>query len=135
MATKSPKTVSVADYLAKAIDLSGLTQRELAAAVGYPKPNVISMMKLGQTKIPMEKVPVFARALGLDPAHFTRLAMREYMPDVWEALESVFGESLTDRERRFVEILRETDPSGELQLDPLVVARVKDALRNGGETA
>ena len=84
------------------------------------------MMKLGQTKIPVEKVPAFAKALGLDPAHFTRLAMREYMPDVWEALEGVFGKSLTDRERQFVEILREADSSGELQLDAPLVTRVNE---------
>jgi hypothetical protein len=129
MAKKGSKAVSVAEYLEKAIDFSGLTQRELAEAVGYTKPNIISMMKLGQTKIPIEKVPAFAKALGVDRAHFMRLVLQEYMPVVWDTVQSVMGEMLTDRERKWLELLREVDPGAELNLDTTTIASVREALR------
>ena len=36
---------TVADYFEMAIRLSGKSQREIAKAAGYSKPNIISMMK------------------------------------------------------------------------------------------
>ena len=98
--------MSVAERLEKAIEESGKSQREIAAEVGYPRPNVLSMMKQGQTKIPLEKAPLLARACGLDPADFTRHAMQEYMPAVWETLAATFGESLTPAERRCLSAYR-----------------------------
>ena len=123
------KNMTVAEYLSKAIELSGKTQREIAVAVGYTKPNIISMMRLGQTKIPIDRIPAFAAALGVDPAHFTRIAMREYMPEVWGVLTEVFGESVTNREKRLLEVLREEDPDAEIVLDTACLTKLRDTLR------
>lgn len=57
---------SVADYFEMAIRLSGKSQREISKAAGYSKPNIISMMKTGQTKIPVEKIPALAAAMGIE---------------------------------------------------------------------
>ena len=97
------KKLTVAEYLKKALELSGLTQRELAEKVGYPKQNVISMMTLGQTKVPLDKIPLFAKALGVDPSFMMRVALQEYTPNSWEAIKTAFGDALTDREKRWVE--------------------------------
>ncbi|KPQ26470.1 MAG: hypothetical protein HLUCCO06_16280 [Halomonas sp. HL-93] len=81
----TPKT-NVAEYLETAIRLSGKTQREIAKAAGYTKPNVISMMKKGQTKIPIEKIPALAAAASIEAAPFLRLALQEYMPETWHVI-------------------------------------------------
>ena len=99
--------MSVAERLEKAIEASDKSQREIAAKVGYTRPNVLSMMKLGQTKVPIEKAPLMAEACGMDPADFTRHVMQEYHPAVWEVLAETFGESLTPAERRCLEAFRE----------------------------
>lgn len=125
--TKTDLTVS--EYLTKAIELSGKTQREIAREVGYPKPNVISMMKQGQTKVPIEKAPLFAKACGVDPAFFLRLVLQEYFPDAWVAIHKTFGEALTVNERALVEAYRETAPSDEIEVDVIAASRVKDALK------
>ena len=121
--------LTVAEYLTKAIELSGRTQREIAREVGYPKPNVISMMKQGQTKVPIEKAPLFAKACGVDPAFFLRLVLQEYFPDAWAAIFKTFGETLTANEMAMVEAYRETAPSDEIEVDFVVASRVKDALK------
>lgn len=77
---------TVASHLEKAIALSGKTQREIAAKVGYANPNVISMMKQGQTKVPIEKIPALAAATGTAPGPFLALALKEYMPEAWNVL-------------------------------------------------
>ena len=51
-----------AEYLAKAIRLSGNTQREIAQEIGLPRPNSLSMMKLGTCKVPIERIPALAKA-------------------------------------------------------------------------
>lgn len=98
-----PKSVSASDYLSRAIELSNKTQREIALAAGYDKPNVLSMMKTGVTKIPLGKAPVLAKACGVDPKVMLRVVMMDYYPDVWEVLAEPFEtEMLTDEERKLI---------------------------------
>ncbi|MGZ9053126.1 MAG: helix-turn-helix domain-containing protein [Rhodoplanes sp.] len=60
--------------------ISGVkSQREIAAELGYERPNIISMMKRGETKLPLDKVPALAKALHVDPAHLFRLALEQQM--------------------------------------------------------
>lgn len=122
------KPITVAAFLTKMIELSGKSQREVAQDVGYTKPNVVSMMKQGQTKVPLEKAPLFAKACGVDPAAFTRLVMQEYWPDAWKALHETFGESLTTNERRLVEAYREICEGGDRPVDEKVVAALRAVL-------
>lgn len=122
------RTTTAAEYLAKAIELSNKSQREIAQAAGYAKPNVLSMMKLGQTKIPIDKVPALARACGVDPSAFMRIVLREYLPETWAVINETVGEPLTRNERRLVETYREVAPDGDLDIDPTVAFKVKEAL-------
>lgn len=124
-----PKKTTVAEHLVKALEFSGRTQREIAEEIGYQKSNIISMMRAGQTKVPIEKIPPMAKALGVDPVLFVRIALQEYLPAVWETMTTTFGESLTEQERRFLEILREADPNGEIAIDTTLQVRIADELR------
>ena len=80
----------------------GLTNRELAEAVGYSNFNVISMIKNGKTKLPTNKVGEFAKALKLDPIWLYRLAMSEYMPGALASIEECFGPLITSNEQCLV---------------------------------
>lgn len=87
MVTNSPTAI----YFARAIEVSGLTQKEIACRSGLPKPNVISMMKRGETKIPLARIPDLARAVGVEPQEFLATAMAEYQPEVWQVLRANFS--------------------------------------------
>ena len=52
------------------------------------------MIKQGKTKLPVNKVGPLAKALGVDPVHLLRLTMAEYMPETWETIEDIVGQSL-----------------------------------------
>jgi len=114
---------AAAEYLRKQIDaLAGIkTQREIALEAGYEKPNVISMMKTGQVRIPLDKVPALAKAIHVDPAYLFRLVMMEYWPDRADAVAQIFGTVTTANEREIIVRIREltnnTDPALTEKLD------------------
>ena len=97
------KKMTVAEYLGHAIYLSGKTQKEVASEAGFNKPNVLSMMKQGLTKVPIYSIPALARACNVDPVYFVRLAMAEYHPEIWEVISKSFGETLTEEELALVQ--------------------------------
>ena len=120
--------LTVAEYLTKAIELSGKTQREVAQEVGYPKPNVVSMMKQGQTRVPLEKAPLFARACGVDPTFFLRLVLDEYHPEAARVIRDTIGEPLTKNEQDLVAIYRRAAPNGDIEITPAREQAIRQAL-------
>jgi transcriptional regulator with XRE-family HTH domain len=108
----------MAHYLTKRIDaLSGIkNQREIAAEIGYDKPNMISMFKRGETKVPLDKIPLLAKALQVDPAHLFRLAMEQQWPGMKAVVDEIFKNIASDNEtenllKPWREITKERDPS------------------------
>lgn len=125
--------LTVAEYLTKAIELSGKTQREVAREVGYDKPNVVSMMKQGQTKVPIEKAPLFAKACGVDPAFFLRLVLEEYHQPAWEMIRDTIGDPLTENERRLLAVYRRAAPNGDIEITPARADAILEALDASAE--
>lgn len=111
---------AVADLVAKMIDESGRTQAEIAAKTGFPKPNVLSMIRHGHTRLPLDRAPALARACGKDPVHLLRTALAEYHPAVWRVLVDAFGEPLTAVEAQLVGVYRAIAPAGDLPVDVLL---------------
>jgi len=83
--------LSVADHLTRLIERSPKIQREIALEAGYDHPNIISMFKMGNTKVPIEAVPGLAKALDEDPAVLLRLVLFEYSPKALEVIERHLG--------------------------------------------
>ena len=77
-----------ARMIADAIEASGRTQREIADEMGLTRSNIISMLKSGEMQMPIERIPAFSRATGIDPLALTRVAMTEYMPETWKVLSA-----------------------------------------------
>ncbi len=86
-----------ARFLTSAIQASGLSQVEIAKRSGYQRPNVISMMKKGQCKVPIARIPALARACGADEWVFLETALKEYHPEVWGTIRHYLLPSLQAR--------------------------------------
>ena len=99
-----PKKVAL--VLATLIDGSGKTRKEIASAIGLDKPNMISMLRSGDTKLPLARLGSFAQAVGTDPVALLKLCLREYYPDVWEAINLHLKAAITPDELRMVRALR-----------------------------
>jgi transcriptional regulator with XRE-family HTH domain len=115
---------SIAIYISKQIhNLKGVkTQREIAAEVGYDKPNMISMLKTGDTKVPLEKIPLLAKALNVDPAHLFRLALEQYWPGLTSTIAEIFGTLATSNEEsifltKWRAATGNTDPAPNARID------------------
>jgi predicted XRE-type DNA-binding protein len=76
-----------AKFLSNAIESSCLSQRMIADRIGYPNPNVISMMKKGVTKVPINRIPQLAKVCGVDERAFLKIALSEYQPETWEVIQ------------------------------------------------
>ena len=98
--------MTVAEFVAAKIDAGQLNQKKIADALGYPRPNVVSMMKLGQMKIPLGKIDPLAKAIGADPAELMRMTLFEYMPESLEAIEGIFGLVPSPGEQQVLKELR-----------------------------
>ena len=110
------RKITVAAYIEQQIALSDKSQKDIAETMGYDKPNVLTMIKQGKTKLPINKVGPLAKALGVDPVHLLRLTLTEYLPDTWEALSELIGDSLlTKHERRILQVVR--DAAGGVDVD------------------
>ncbi len=117
----------VAMYLDKQIEaLKGVkTQREIAAEIGYEKPNMISMFKRGEVKVPLDKIPALAKALHVDPGHLFRLAQEQYWPALGGTIAEIFGRVVTANEEEIlINPWRDATKNG----DPEPDARIKGAV-------
>lgn len=102
------------------------TQKEIAHEAGFVNGNLISMMKSGASKIPLDRVPALARALETDPAHLMRLALEQAIGRTASvAVLETFGTPTTLNERAWLDEIR--DASG--STDPKLTARSRMALR------
>ncbi|MEY8689670.1 MAG: hypothetical protein AB9M53_07305 [Leptothrix sp. (in: b-proteobacteria)] len=120
--------LTVSKYLEVAFAQCGKSQTTIAKELGYSKPNILSMFKLGVTKVPLEVVGPLAKALGIDPAFFFSLVMREYRPDTYSAIEDFLssGSMLTRSELKLVHLMREEFSGGEVDLDD---PRIEESMR------
>jgi hypothetical protein len=100
-------TLPVAAYLTLKIAESGKTNSEIAEVLGYPRPNVIAMMKTGSMRLPINKVVSMARCIDVDPVFLLEKVITESSPEMWDGLKSVIGDRLISRkELKLVEFVR-----------------------------
>ncbi len=83
---KASKARSVAEFVTQAIAATGKTQLEVAREAGFDKPNVITMIKQGSTKLPIPRVKAMARALEVEPLVLLKLCLKEYHPEMYDVL-------------------------------------------------
>lgn len=97
---------STAATLAAAIEASPLTQREIAERAGFNNPNILSMLKSGETRVPLDRIPALAQALDICEKNFLMRAIEEYHPNVYRVLVDVLGLPLNNDELEILSMFR-----------------------------
>lgn len=102
------------------------TQKEVAREVGFLNANMLSLLKSGANKVPLDRVPALAKALEADPAYLMRLSLEQSVGvTAANAIVEVFGTPVSENERGWLEEIRDaTDHS-----DPRLTTRSRVALR------
>lgn len=121
---------AIAVYLTKQIEaLSGVkSQREIAYEVGYEKPNIISMLKRGETKVPLDKVPALAKALHVDPAHLFRLALEQHSPQLAKIYQQIVGYTVTENEFELIDKIRQLTKNTDPKFSAAQLRQIKEIL-------
>ena len=91
-------------WLKEARDTAGLSQRELAAAVGIEYYTFISQLESGRGRVPADRYAAFAKALHIEPREFA-ITMMKYNDPITYNL--VFGDQPVVKEPTTVERLEE----------------------------
>ncbi len=102
------------------------TQAEIASEAGFANANMMSFLKTGRNKVPLDRVPSLAKALEVDPAFLMRLALDQSVGSTAaKAITEIFGTPTTENERGWLTELRDASDNS----DPRLAARSRAALR------
>jgi transcriptional regulator with XRE-family HTH domain len=102
------------------------TQAEIAAEAGFVSPNMVTMIKQGANKLPIDRVPALAKALDVDPALLLRLALEQSEGSTAAAaIFEIIGQPITKNEMAWIIEIR--DASGDT--DPRLTSRAAAAIR------
>ena len=117
MTTKQTTLSPTAQFFERALSFSSTTQKEIAKLAGFPMPNAISMMKTGEMKVPIERIPALSNAMGINPSDFLATALKEYQPEVWEVINNTFGTYIGSAELDLVILYRLANSKGHIELN------------------
>jgi hypothetical protein len=101
------KTTSrVARFISERIELTGQRQTDIAKKAGFGMPNIITMIKQGKTRLPVDKIWPMAIALETDPVALLHLCLQEYHPELWKSYAPYLENTVTKDESRLIAALR-----------------------------
>jgi transcriptional regulator with XRE-family HTH domain len=130
---KMPKKPYADTRLARFIDKRVLelrpkkSQIEIAIDSGFVSVNMLSMLKKGSSKLPIDRVPSLARALEVDPAYLLRLTLEQAKGDtIAQALVEIMGTPVTGNELGWLQEIR----SASDHTDPRMTGRNRAAIRS-----
>ena len=125
MATTAPSAPiesQLANYAVKDIlkvrmkDLD-LKNTDLQLALGYPRPNVIAMMRVGGMRLPASKAVITAKLLHIDPKFLLGKVIAENDHELWAEICAEMNTALvTDHEMALISMVREAKAGYDLNL-------------------
>ncbi|MDP3262093.1 MAG: XRE family transcriptional regulator [Tabrizicola sp.] len=121
------KDSDLAQFIAKGVlELRPKMQADIAAEAGFVNGNYLSMLKAGNSKLALDRVPALAAALECDPALLMRLALEQAVGSTAAlALREILGTPVSANERLWLAEIR--DAAG--QIDPRPTARARATIR------
>jgi transcriptional regulator with XRE-family HTH domain len=127
MSTTPYKNSDLAQFITKRVlELRPRTQAEIAAEGGFVNANYLSMLKTGNSKLALDRVPALATALECDPALLMRLALEQAVGSTAaQALQEILGTPVSANERLWLAEVR--DAAG--NIDPRPTSRARAAIR------
>ncbi|MFN5997326.1 MAG: XRE family transcriptional regulator [Paracoccaceae bacterium] len=127
MSTTPYKDSALAQFVARRVlELRPRTQADIASTAGFVNANFISMLKIGTSKLALDRVPALAAALECDPALLMRLALEQAVGSTAAlALQEILGTPVSANERLWLAEIR--DASG--HIDPRPTARARATVR------
>ena len=129
---KTGETFALAEWFNKNVDhLTDLTNEELAAKLGYTRPNIISMWRTGRTKIPLDRLAPLCDLLKVDLAYLLPLWIEQYGGAEANArVLKVLRNTVSDSEMALVETVRQVTAGRDFTLKADALEKLGDAIEN-----
>jgi transcriptional regulator with XRE-family HTH domain len=70
---------------------AGLTQRNIAKALGYSTPQFVSNWERGQSRPPLNKISKIAKLIGVDPNELFELVLEATVSEVTKGIKKKFN--------------------------------------------
>lgn len=103
------------------------TQAEIAGEAGFPNANMMTHLKNGRNKVPLDRVPSLAKALEVDAAMLMRLALDQAVgATAAKAITEIFGTPVTVNECGWLTEIRDASDNS----DPRLTGRSRAVLRS-----
>lgn len=97
----------VHELIAFHADRLELSNGDLVSRLGYNNPSIASMLKSGSMKLPIDKVGLAARALGIDPLYLARCIDNESKFNLAPMLEAIANRiAITENEEKLIKAMR-----------------------------
>ncbi len=155
--SRRTREASVADLITKSVDSArnkGATLHELAERCNLVRPNsktsspVISMLKSGNMRLPVDKIPFVSEGLGIDMNDLIYAFLRESVEAVsmrlgetdgpknyersWGKMSKSLKNNYRRREEPMIKIFREMEKEigYELQIDDDFAEKLRELIRN-----
>lgn len=128
MAKKPYENTRLAKYLGqRVLELKPKkTQSDIASEAGFVSANMLTMLKQGANKVPLDRVPALAKALECDPAWLLRLALEQAEGGTAAAaIFEIVGQPITRNEHGWIAEIRDASDD----TDPRMTSRGRAAIR------
>jgi|TARA_R100000935_G_scaffold18953_1_gene36540 hypothetical protein len=118
---------ALAEFITRRVlELRPRTQIDIATAAGFENPNMVSMLKSGATKLPLDRVLAMAAALDTDPRRLFMLALGQHGYETQQStVEEIFQTVITTNEKKWLFEIRDASNN----TDPVLTTRSRVALR------
>lgn len=115
----------LAKLLDKRMQELGMTQQEVADIVGFKNRNMLTIIKNGDGKLALERVPAMAKALKVEPRFLFRLALEQtYSNEIVQAIIGMIETSYSENERRIIDHIRKVTD----EADPVLTPELEERL-------
>lgn len=124
------KVVPVRELISVQADRLGLKNPELAERLGYPAANVVSMIKSGSMRLPINKIAITAEVLQIDPLYLAQCVDAESDFQLGPFLDAISKRTpITLNEEKLIAQLRKIADGVDVDLDdhPQELATIKSA--------
>ena len=102
------------------------SQNEIAIDAGFVSRNMITMLKNGASKLPLDRVPSLARALECDPGYLLRLTLEQVEGDkAAQAIMDIMQTPVSENELGWIREIRDASEHS----DPRMTNRNRAAIR------
>lgn len=100
----------------------GLSETDLAAALGVERTSAIAMILDGRMLLPVAKIPPLAQALDLDPIYVLRMHLHDHQPELLGVIENALARPLLSaNEAALIDAYR--DATGNSEVPGVIIRR------------